>query len=73
MAALPQLPIEQWLTPKELAAHFGLKEDSAYRWIDEGTVEDRFIKHCGTRRLFIHPAALAQLEKLFTAAHGRSF
>lgn len=71
MAALPQLPIERWITPKQLAEHFGLKVDSAYRWIDEETVDSRFVKRCGTRRLLIHPAALPELEKIFAAEHNR--
>src|SRR5208283_1930769 len=31
--ALPELPIGEWLSPKELAGRFGLKEYSAYRWL----------------------------------------
>jgi predicted site-specific integrase-resolvase len=63
------LPLEKWLSPKELAAHFGLSEDSAYRWLDEGTIARRFVRHCGRWRIRIHPAAIAELQKIFEQAH----
>jgi hypothetical protein len=69
-SALPSVPPEQWLSPKELAGKFGLKEDSAERWIRDGTVPRRYVKRGGDRRLRVHPAVLPILEKAFAAAHG---
>ena len=64
---LAEVPIEKWLSPKEVAGHFGLTAFSAYRWINEGIVEDHFVRRCGQRRLRIHPAAIPMLEKKFAA------
>jgi hypothetical protein len=66
---LPLLPIDRWLAPKELAAHFGLQEASAYLWLADGTVPRRYIRYCGRWRMRIHPAAIPELEKIFEAAH----
>ncbi len=66
---LPDLPIGKWLAPKEVAGHFGLNEDSAYNWINDGTISRRYIRYCGRMRMRIHPAVLAELEKEFEAAH----
>jgi hypothetical protein len=66
---LPDLAIERWLAPKELAGHFGLKEDSAYTWLADGTIPRRYIRYCGRWRMRIHPAAIPELEKIFERAH----
>lgn len=66
---LPHLPVEKWLTPKELAGIWGLKEDSAERWVANRTVPQKFVKYCG-RRIRIHPAAVPHLEEVFAAAHN---
>jgi hypothetical protein len=66
---LPALPYEKWLTAKELAGRFALQEDSAYRWHDDGTIPERFVKYCGTRRLLFHPHVIPYLETHFAAAH----
>jgi len=58
-----------WLTPKELSGHFGLLEDSAYRWIDGGLIPKRWLKYGGRRRIFIRSAAIPHLEKNFRNAH----
>jgi hypothetical protein len=62
---LPQLAIDLWKTPKEVAGHFGLKEDSAYRWMDDGTIEQKYIKYCGRWRMRLHPEVIPILEKIF--------
>lgn len=64
-----KLPLEKWLSPKQLAAHFGLKEDSGERWIREGTVPRRLIRFCGRRRMLVHPDAVQLLENIFETAH----
>jgi hypothetical protein len=66
---LPNVLLEEWLAPKELAAHFGLAEDSAYRWISEGTLPRRFVRFCGRRRMLIHPSAIQELERQFESSH----
>lgn len=66
---LPNLPIERWLAPKELAGHFGLKEDSAERWIREGIVPRQFVRYCGRWRIRVHPAVIPILERDFEQAH----
>jgi hypothetical protein len=68
---LPEVPIEKWLSPKELAGCFGLKEDSAEAWIHNGIVPRRYVKFCGRRRMRIHPAIVEKLEEDFEAAHDR--
>ena len=68
-SALPEVPVERWLSPKELAGHFGLKEDSAEAWIHDVTVPRRYVKFCGRWRMRIHPAVLPELEKIFEEAH----
>jgi hypothetical protein len=66
---LPEVPVEQWLSPKQLAAHFGLKEDSAYLWRSNGTIPPAYIKKFGNWRYKFHPAVVSLLEKDFAAAH----
>lgn len=66
---LPHIEIEKWLSPKELAGIWGLKEDSAERWIADGTVPEKFVEHCGRWRLRVHPAAVPILREIFAAAH----
>lgn len=61
----------QWLAPKELAGHFGLADDSAYRWIADGLIPDRWLKHQGKRRLLVNRAALPHLEQIFKKSHSR--
>jgi hypothetical protein len=68
--ALPEVPIEQWLTAKQLAAHFGgLDEQSAYRWRSNGSIPPAYIKKFGNWRYKFHPAVVSLLEKDFAAAH----
>jgi len=67
---LPAVPIEKWLSPKEVAGHFGLSPFSAYRWINEGIVPEHYFRRCGLWRLRVHPAVIPMLEKKFAAAHS---
>lgn len=67
---LPHLPIEKWLSPKEVAGHFGLQEDSAYRWHNEGLIRRELVRYCGRWRIRVHPAAIRELEILFEDAHA---
>jgi hypothetical protein len=70
--ALPELPIEQWLTTAQLAAHFGgLDAQSAYRWLGQGIIPESYIKKCGKRRRKFHPAVIPVLEKIFAASHSK--
>jgi len=69
-AELPDIPIEDWLAPKEIAGHFGLSAWSAYRWVNEGVIPQNHVKYSGNWRIRIHPAAVPMLEKAFAAAHG---
>jgi hypothetical protein len=66
---LPNLPFEQWLTPKELAGRFFLNEESAYRWRTEGLIPERYVRFRGTRLLMFHPKAIEHLEAIFRKAH----
>jgi predicted site-specific integrase-resolvase len=60
--------LEQWLAPKEVAGRFGLHSSSAYRWIDDGTIPENFIRRCGRCRIRIHPDIVPLLEKTFREA-----
>ncbi len=62
---LPNLPIEKWLSPKEVAGHFGLSAFSAYRWVNEGMIPDHFVRYCGTWRMRLHPDVVSYLQKKF--------
>jgi hypothetical protein len=68
--ALPEVLIEKWLSPKEVAGHFGLSQFSAYRWISEGLVPENYVRHCGKWRLRVHPSVIPLLEEKFARAHG---
>jgi Helix-turn-helix domain len=67
--ALPEVPIEQWLSPKQIGAHFGLSSDSVYRWRSNGTIPPAFVKKFGGWRYKFHPGVVSLLEKDFEAAH----
>jgi predicted DNA-binding transcriptional regulator AlpA len=62
----------QWLTAKALAAKFGLKCFSAYRWIKDGTIPASQVRRLSSYFIRISPAALAELEKKFESAHAGS-
>jgi hypothetical protein len=62
---LPNLPIEEWLSPKEVAAHFDLTAWTAYRWVNEGIIPDKFVRYCGLWRVRLHPDVLPYLQKKF--------
>jgi hypothetical protein len=62
----------QWFTAKELAAKFGLKCFSAYRWIKDGTIPAGQVRRFGSWFIRIHSSALAELEKKFESAHAES-
>jgi len=75
-----QLPFEPfnpeaWLTAKELAGHFGLNEESAYRWRRElipdthPKTKVRLIRYSGTRRIFFRLDCIPFLLEKFRAAH----
>ena len=67
--ALPNVPFDQWLSAKQVAGEFGLKEDSAYRWHKKGFIPEEFVR-CGRRRRFnFYPAIITHLEKTFAALH----
>jgi predicted site-specific integrase-resolvase len=59
------LAVAEWLTAKALAAHFGLNEESAYRWHSEGMIPREMIRYCGTRRIRFDPKAKKWLEEKF--------
>ena len=70
--ALPEVPIEQYLSAKELAAHFGgLDEQSAYRWRSNGIIPQKYIKKFGNRNYKFHPAVTSFLENKFAETHSR--
>jgi len=62
--ALPVVPTEHWLSAKQLAATWGLSDDSVYRWISQGIVAARFFKATRRGRRF-HPAVIVDLERQF--------
>ena len=71
------LPLDQqqWKSAKELAAVFGLNEESAYRWRRELIPEvhpktkQTLIHYAGTRRILFHVDCVKFLEDKFAAAH----
>lgn len=70
-------PLEQreWLSPKQLAAIFGLNEESAYRWRREIIPEfhpkthKRLVRFAGMKRIFFHVDCVPLVEDKFAAAH----
>jgi hypothetical protein len=66
---LPDVPIEQWLSAKELAARFGLSPFSAYRWRSDGMIPPAFVKKSGDWFYKFHPAVIPVIEDVFSAAH----
>jgi Helix-turn-helix domain len=64
-SALSEVAFEKWLTAKQVAAHFGLGESSAYHWVNEGRIPERFIRYRGMRQYLFHPDLLLHLKKLF--------
>ena len=69
--ALPEVPIEKWLSPKEVAGHFGLSPFSAYRWRSNGFIPPAYVKKFGGWFYKFHPAVVSLLEKSFTAGHSK--
>jgi len=63
------LAIEKWLTPKEVAGHFGLTPFSAYRWVSEGLIPEQFIRFCGMWRIRLHPDVIPILQRKFAENH----
>jgi hypothetical protein len=61
------VPLDRWLTAKQVAGHFALNEESVYRWRQEGKIPAQYFKLCGTRRLLFHPDAIALLQAKFEA------
>jgi predicted DNA-binding transcriptional regulator AlpA len=70
----PKKPADtgQWLTAKVLAAKFGLKCDSVYRWVSDGTIPAGQVRRLGSYFIRIHPEALSSLEKKFELEHAKS-
>jgi hypothetical protein len=66
---LPKVPIEQWLSPRQIAAHFGLSAFSAYRWRSNGTIPPAYFKKFGGWRYKFHPGMVSLLEEVFAAPH----
>jgi len=69
---LRDVSFDRWLTPKELAGHFGRMEDSAYRWKEKyipGQIPARYLRYSGPARMLFHPDIISMLEKIFEAAH----
>lgn len=67
---LPHVPIERWLSAKEVAGHFGLSPFSAYRWVNEGLIPDSHVRYCGMCRIRLHPDVIGLLRKKFAANHA---
>lgn len=71
----PKIKPEEWLTAKELAAHFGLSDNAAYRWRCEliPDVHPRtktvLIRYAGTARIFFHVDVIGFLQEQFEARH----
>jgi predicted site-specific integrase-resolvase len=63
------VPLNQWLSAKQVAGYFGLQQWSAYRWREEGTVPEPFVKRSGRWRILFHPDVIPLLEKVFEQAH----
>jgi transposase len=70
----PKKPADtgQWITAKVLAAKFGLKCDSVYSWVSDGTIPAGQVRRSSSYFIRIHPAALAELEKKFELEHAKS-
>lgn len=66
---LPELPIEQWLSPQQLAAHFGLSDGRANGWLRKGYIPPAYIKQIGKNRFKFHPSVIPVLEEVFAASH----
>jgi hypothetical protein len=75
VAVAPPLDPKEWLAPKELAAYFGLNEESAYRWRREIIPDEhpktkrQLIRYAGRARFFFHIDCVKFLEDKFAGAH----
>jgi hypothetical protein len=57
---LPQIPIEQWLSAKQVAVEFGVNEDTVLRWWHQGLptgrdIPDRYVKRRGFKDYLFRP------------------
>lgn len=70
------LDFNEWMSAKELAAVFGLNEESAYRWrrevipLQHPKTKKPLIHFAGTRRILFHVDTIPFLKQKFSDAHG---
>jgi hypothetical protein len=60
---LSDVPLEKWLGAKQVAAEFGVNEDTALRWWHEGLptgkdIPEQFMRRRGFRDYLFHPAVI---------------
>lgn len=67
---LPSLPLDQWLTAKELAARLGVSPQSVHRWRDEGAIPEGLWRRCGFKLVYFRPESVAWLQERFDEAHA---
>ena len=60
---LPGVPLEEWLGAKQVAAEFGMNEDTVLRWWHEGLptgkdIPHQYMRRRGFRGYLFHPAVI---------------
>jgi excisionase family DNA binding protein len=63
----PGKPVEK-LTPAEFADQFRVNRDTVYRWIDDGTIDQKYVEPAGKRKLLIHAEAVPVCRASFRKA-----
>jgi excisionase family DNA binding protein len=53
-------PIDR-LSPRQVAARLGVSRNTVYRYIEEGTIPDRYLEFVGSRKIYILASAVSWL------------
>jgi hypothetical protein len=58
------------VTPQQFGDEFGLSRDTVYRYIQNGTIPERFVEFAGPRKILIAAQAIQHCRDHFRAARG---
>jgi hypothetical protein len=67
----PGRPVAK-ITPSQFGNEFGVSPDTVYRYIQNGTIPERFVEFAGPRKILIAAQAIQHCRDLFRAARGFS-
>ena len=70
---LPNIPVDQWLTAKQIGAELFVDEDTVLRWWHQGLptgkdIPPRFMLRHGFKEYLFHPAVLDFIRQEQSAA-----